>query len=75
MAAHRTRLLLSGTVRVERGSPDTAVGTGYRYAGDGSRCPMARLSPRDATFYFLDEAGSTTHLGALLIVTRTARHG
>ena len=33
---------------------------------------MARLSPRDATFYFLDEAGSTTHLGALLIVTRTA---
>ncbi|HMS74084.1 wax ester/triacylglycerol synthase domain-containing protein [Gordonia sp. (in: high G+C Gram-positive bacteria)] len=30
---------------------------------------MARLSPRDATFYFLDEAGSTTHLGALLIVT------
>ena len=33
------------------GSPDfTAVGTGYRYAGDGSRCPMAQLSPRDATF-------------------------
>ncbi|QHN27359.1 wax ester/triacylglycerol synthase family O-acyltransferase [Gordonia pseudamarae] len=29
---------------------------------------MTRLSPRDATFYFLDEAGATTHLGALLIV-------
>lgn len=27
-----------------------------------------RLSPREAMFYFLDETGSTTHLGALLIV-------
>lgn len=27
-----------------------------------------RLSPRDAMFYFLDENGSTTHLGVLLIV-------
>ncbi|MGV9795312.1 wax ester/triacylglycerol synthase domain-containing protein [Gordonia sp. NPDC003422] len=28
-----------------------------------------RLSPRDAMFYFLDESRTTTHLGALLIVT------
>ncbi|AZG48455.1 wax ester/triacylglycerol synthase domain-containing protein [Gordonia insulae] len=27
-----------------------------------------RLSPRDAMYYFLDESGSTTHLGALLIL-------
>ncbi|MEE3850974.1 wax ester/triacylglycerol synthase domain-containing protein [Gordonia sp. LSe1-13] len=27
-----------------------------------------RLSPREAMFYFLDESGTTTHLGALLIV-------
>ncbi len=29
-----------------------------------------RLSPRDAMYYFLDEAGSTTHLGALLVLER-----
>ncbi|QHN18569.1 wax ester/triacylglycerol synthase family O-acyltransferase [Gordonia amarae] len=33
---------------------------------------MVRLSPRDATFYFLDDAGSTTHLGALLIIAPDA---
>lgn len=32
-----------------------------------------RLSPRDAMFYFLDEAGSTTHLGALLILDRPSK--
>lgn len=31
-----------------------------------------RLSPRDAMFYFLDEAGSTTHLGALMVLERPA---
>ncbi|MGV9714254.1 wax ester/triacylglycerol synthase family O-acyltransferase [Gordonia sp. NPDC003424] len=32
-----------------------------------------RLSPRDAMFYFLDEAGSTTQLGALLIIDATGK--
>ncbi|MFW0789026.1 wax ester/triacylglycerol synthase family O-acyltransferase [Gordonia sp. CPCC 205333] len=31
-----------------------------------------RLSPRDAMFYFLDEAGSTTHLGALIVLEKIA---
>ncbi|GAC66726.1 wax ester/triacylglycerol synthase family O-acyltransferase [Gordonia soli] len=32
---------------------------------------VSRLSPRDAMFYFLDEGGSSTQLGALLIIPAT----
>ncbi|MYR08846.1 DUF1298 domain-containing protein [Gordonia sp. SID5947] len=36
-----------------------------------------RLSAHDAMFYFLDESGSTTHLGALLVIDpdHTEKHG
>lgn len=29
---------------------------------------VIRLSPRDSMFYYLDESGTTTHLGALIVV-------
>ncbi|MCZ0914350.1 wax ester/triacylglycerol synthase family O-acyltransferase [Gordonia amicalis] len=34
-----------------------------------------RLSPRDAMYYFLDDARSTTHLGALLVIDPCAGEG
>lgn len=36
--------------------------------------PVNRLSPQDATFYYRDEEGSTTHLGSLLVLERSATH-